>query len=441
MKKNYIKSICVFPLLLALLSCNESVKDYVTLPDLYNLSLKEARLEVGTSFLFEVNEVPTSELIEGKILSFGNNLKPGDKIEKGSRVKVNVAKRSDTSINVDNGLVNYINRIDYVTGPNSVNGEELLNAGAKGTDLGIPFSLPDGKMMLLYGDTFSSDNMKGYWNSNFMAITSDITLYDGLSFDSLVTNDMGMVKPFAQGAHQGGDEDNRSVEVTKIPTGGISIGDDVYIFYMSIRYWGVGGSWNVNYNQVLKASNKDYTEFSEVNGLRWNDNELFYAGQIYPFENPQDSSRIYFTSIPGGRNDGAVMFRVDKEKFEDRNEYEYLVDSSTWVKGNEGMAMLNSSPYYVFSPGVAEPSLMYSSYLNKWVYSTLRGTNIVFATSSNVEGPYNDIYQVATSSDFPGLYGGFIHSSFTDSDGQRIYIQLSQWTPIYNTSLVEVVLK
>ncbi|HBF68174.1 MAG TPA: hypothetical protein DDW20_02500 [Firmicutes bacterium] len=440
MKKNYIKTIIVFPLLLTLFSCDIN-KEYVLLPDLYDFSLKEARLEVGTDFLFEENYVPTSELIEGRILSFGDNLKAGDKVVKGSRVKVNVAKRSDTAISVNNDLVNYVNKIDFVTGPKSINSELLLNAGAKGTDLGIPFTLPDGKTMLLYGDTFSSDNMSGHWNSNFMAISSDYKLSDGLKFDSVVTNDIGMIKPFAQGKHQSGNETDKTVEVTKIPTGGISIGNDVYIFYMSIRYWGTGGSWLVNYNQVVKAKDNTYQEFEEVKGLRWSEDELYYAGQIYPFNNPQDNEHIYFTAIPGGRNDGAVMFRVDKDKFEDRSEYEYLVSSSKWVKGDEGMKKLNSNPYYVFSPSVSEPSIMYSEYLGKWIYSTLRGSNIVFATADNVTGPYKNIYSVVKSSDFTGLYGGLIHESYVDSKGQRIYIQLSQWTPIYNTSLVEVVLK
>lgn len=439
MKKNYIRTLCVFPLLLTLFACDVN-KEYVTLPDLYDFSLKEARLEVGTDILFEENYVPTSELIEGRILSFGDDLKPGDKVEKGTRVQVNISKRSETAITMDNDLVKYINKIDFITGPNSINSDLLLNAGAKGTDLGIPFTLPDGKMMLLYGDTFASDNMTGYWNSNFMAISSDTKLSDGLTFDDIITNDIGMIKPFAQGAHQDGNATNKNTEVTKIPTGGITIGSDVYIFYMSIRYWGVGGSWLVTYNQAIKATDSTYKNFEEVKGLRWTEDELYYAGQIYPFNNPQDEQHIYFTSIPGGRNDGAVMFRVDKDKFENRDEYEYLVSSNQWVKGDEGMKKLNSNPYYVFSPSVSEPSIMYSEYLGKWVYSTLRGSNIVFATADSVTGPYKNIYPVVRSSDFAGLYGGFIHNAYTDSNGQRIYIQLSQWVPTYNTSLVEVVL-
>lgn len=426
--------------------CNQSssvtIVNGYTLPEIHNLTTSEAKLLLGANIYIDPIEVQTSELIEGRILGYRNN-NVGDVVEKGSRIAVNVAARLDKSIALsDSNIVNYITELDRITGRDSTNEELCTNAGQGGTDLGIPFELPDGRTMLLYGDTFSSAPMSGFWNSNFMAITSDEDLTDGLQFDELVTNDAnGMILPFAQGAHQGGNETDKSVEVTKIPTGGISIGNDVYIFYMSIRYWGVGGDWRVTYNQCLKADDLTYKSWSNVESLRWDEDELYYAGQIYPFNDPKDDEHIYFTSIPGGRNNGAVMFRVDKDKFENRDEYEYLTSKNTWTKGDDGMKKLNDNPYFIMSPGVSEPSIVYSEYLDKYVFATLKGSNIVFGVSDNVCGPYNETYPVVSSSDFPGLYGGFVHSKFMDSDGQRMYIQLSRWTPIYNTYLVEVVLK
>lgn len=438
----------IIPILLtacfSLSSCQTEgggVDDPFTLPDLYGLEVKDAKLQVGADLLFEEVEVKTSELIEGRILGYADELEPGDEVEKGTRVKINVAKRQDSAISVDNDLVDYYNVIDYVTGPDSPNADILLNAGAYGTDLGIPFKLPDGRLMLLYGDTFSGANMQGFWNSNFMAITSDDVFYDGLSFDSVVTNDVGMILPFAQGAHQSDTYENIGTEVTKIPTGGITVNGEAYIFYMSIRYWGVAGSWLVTYNQCLKASDDTYKNWEEVPSLRWEEDELYYAGQIYPYADPNDTAHIYFLSIPGGRNDGAVMFRVATEHFENRDEYEYLVDEDTWVKGDTGMQELNENPYYVCDPAVAEPSIMYSEYLDKYLVATLKGSSISLLASDKISGPYDEIYPVIDSSDYFGLYGGFITPLISDSDGKRIYIQLSQWTPIYNTSLVEVILK
>ena len=445
MKKNILLiSASLLAITLGVASCAPSGDggNTYTLPDLYNVSLRDAKLSCGANVLFETNEIETHELVEGRILGYSET-EAGAKVTKGSVVKVDVAKRVDEAKSyTGNTILSYSSVIEKTTGPDSLNEDLCLEHGVGGTDLGIPFELPDGRMMLLYGDTFSGQNMSGIWHSNFMAITSDTNLSDGLTFDELVYNEKNnQVIPFAEGLHQGGNEFDTNVEVTKIPTGGISIGDDVYIFYMSIRYWGVGGSWNINYNQCVKATDDTYKTWENVDSLRWREDELKYAGQVYPFHNPKDEEHIYFTSIVGGRNDGAVMFRVDKDKFENRDEYEYLVDTDTWVKGDTGMAALNKKPHYVLNPAVAEPSIVYNSYLDKFVYCTLKGTSIVVATSDTVTGPYSDVYSICNGNDYPGLYGGFLHEKFMDTDGQRMYLQLSRWTPIYNTYLMEIVLK
>ncbi len=425
-------------------SCGEPTPqgELITLDDYYGMTLKEAKLDAAGEVLFDVNEIPTQELVEGRVLGYKDK-EVGDQVVKGSRVTLNVAKRVDSAISnyPENSIINYHSVICKLTGPDSINDEVTFDAGIRGTDLGIPFETASGDMMLLYGDSFSNENMSGMWWSNFMAKTSDTNLADGLTFDSIVTAPNGIALPFAQGQHNEGSEENTGSEVTKIPTGGISVNGNDYIFYMSIRYWGVGGAWLVSYNQCLKATDDTHTEWVEVPSLRWNEEELYYAGQIYPFHNPKDEEHIYFTSIPGGRFNGAIMFRVDVNNFENRSEYEYLVGDDNWVKGDEGMAQLNSDPYFIMSPSVAEPSIIYSEYLDKFIFTTLRGSNIVFALSDEVTGPYDDIHAVISGSDYPLLYGGFLHPKFSDTNGQRLYLQLSRWVPIYNTSLVEVVLK
>lgn len=445
MKKNiFLISASLLCLALGVASCapNGGDENQYTLPDLYNVTVRQAKLDCGANVLFETNEVETTRLVEGRILGYSDT-EAGAKVTKGSTVKIDVAKRVAHAKNYpDTSIISYSDVIEKITGPDSLN-EDLTSAhGVGGTDLGIPFELPDGRMMLLYGDTFSGQNMQGIWHSNFMAITSDTDLSDGLTFDELIHNeDNNQVIPFAEGKHQADSQTDKNVEVTKIPTGGISIGNDVYIFYMSIRYWGVGGSWLVTYNQCVKATDDTYKTWEPVESLKWTDDELYYAGQIYPFYNPKDNEHIYFTSIPGGRNDGAVMFRVDKEDFENRDEYEYLTGNNTWTKGDEGMRQLNSNPHYILSPSVSEPSIIYSEYLDKFVYCTLKGTAIALCLADDVTGPYDQVHNVCNASDYPGLYGGFLHEKFTDTDGQRMYIQLSRWTPIYNTFVMEVVLK
>ena len=362
-------------------------------------------------------------------------------------------KPSENSVIHDkDNIIDYTTQLYKVTGEGSVNEEITLDHGVGGTDLGMPFTLPDGRLMMLFGDTFAGENKGGFWNSNFMAITSDFNLSDGLTFDELVIRENGMIKPFAQGEHHDDNEHDKTREVTKIPTGGITVNGNVYIFYMSVRWWGPFASWNVTYNQCVKASideqgNPDYTNFVNVEGLRWNDDELFYAGQIHPIEEKNHPDYIYFLMTAGGRHNGSCMMRVKKDKFENKDEYEYLTAKDEWTKGNEGINKLHNTPYFVIDNSTIEPNLVYSPYLNKYV-SVNRGKNgssIDLWVSEDISGPYIESYPMETPFENPEIdggngYGFFLHEKFMDHDGKRMFVQVSRWNT-YNTFVHEIVLK
>ena len=172
--------------------------------------------------------------------------------------------------------------------------------------------------------------------------------------------------PFAQGLHNAGQIENTGTEVTKIPTGGIRLGDNVYIFYMSIRYLGVSGEWLVTYNQCVKSNINDLFNWENVESLRWNDTEAYNFGQIYPYKDPK-SDYVYLYSIPGGRSGRPVVSRVLVSNFENRSEYEYETAPNTWVKGDEGLAILKDNPYYVRDNKATELSICYNEYLKKYM--------------------------------------------------------------------------
>jgi hypothetical protein len=70
-----------------------------------------------------------------------------------------------------------------------------------------------------------------------------------------------------------------------------------------------------------------------------------------------------------------------------------------------------------------------------------RNSEIVFQTADDLTGDWSSLETIVTSSDYSGLYGGFIHPNLVEYDGQKFYFQLSRWLPIYQTQLIEVVLK
>ncbi|MDD3123869.1 MAG: DUF4185 domain-containing protein [Candidatus Izemoplasmatales bacterium] len=427
-------------LMLSLMGCGGNNVNKVETIDIIGLQISDARLLVNGEYLLNQVSLPTSEFLPGVVISYGAGISVGDLVEEGAQIDVVVAGNPENSKSLSS-MVEYTSEIGFITGPDSPNFDLLKDAGVGGCDLGIPVQVGD-EMILLYGDTFSGvGSFSGLWFSNYMARSSDYTLSDGLTFSSVVTNQSGMALPFMQGQHNLNVSDEESSdmtrEVTKIPTGGITIGDTVYIFYMSVRYW-VG--WLVSYNQVVKASVDDLTHFEEVSGLSWSESEAPNFGQIYPVKDP-NSDYIYLFSIPGGRSGGTVLSRVHESNFENRDEYEYYTAKNTWVKGNPGLQSLKNDPYYIISPACSELSVMYNNYLDKWMVVYLKNSSIIFQTADTLTSSWSTPEILVSLSDYPGLYGGFVHQKYTEYDGKKFYMVISRWLPIYQTELIEVVLK
>jgi hypothetical protein len=442
MKKLFSLLVFLF-MAMVFMGCERTDKTYVEAPDIIGDSLSQAKLKINGEFKLNVINIPSHQYLPGFVLSYGSKIKPGDKIESGSEIDVNVSGYPKDSFSLSDE-VDYVSYISRITGPGSINAELLRSAGVGCTDLGIPIDLGD-EVILLYGDTYSdTESMSGFWNSNFIARTKDTTLWDGILFDSVVTTGIGIVRPFAQGLHDGNYSDSQSNnpnrEVTKIPTGGIKINNDIYIFYMSVRFWGIPGEWKVNYNQVVKTDSSFQT-FTEVGSLRWPESMAPNFAQIFPIVDNENPDIIYLLGIPGGRNGGTTLARVNQNNFENFEEYEYYVSEGTWSKGSNGLAQLKSNPYYIIDPLCGEMSIMYNRYLQKWMAVYLRGSQIVMVTADEITGPYSLPKALMSSNEFGGLYGGFVLDKFTEYDGKKFYIQLSQWLPIYQTSVVEVILK
>ena len=69
-------------------------------------------------------------------------------------------------------------------------------------------------------------------------------------------------------------------------------------------------------------------------------------------------------------------------------------------------------------------------------YSKLTDTEL-----QNKTEEFKERIEVLNFKDFPTLYGGFLNNSLVEDNGKTIYFQVSQWSPIYNTSLFKVIFK
>lgn len=405
----------------------------IPVPNVINKCLEEA-LEILKEYKVVIKEINDNSFLNNIISNYIVD-------EENECVTLFVSKRNN-SFSLDK-KIEYVTNLGFVTGEKSHNAELFKKRNIGSTDLGIAIDSKD-KMLFLYGDSFSGkDCNKGMWNSNFIASSMNKDFAKNVIFDDIACYPNDLVKPLIQGQHDKNDEINldyrNNKEVTKIPTGGIRLGDDVYVFYMSIRYWGKPGEWFVTKNELLKAKYYELNNFKKVNNFQFDNIKNDQFGQIYPFLNKDDDKHIYLLAVPGGRFANTALLRVEKECFENVDEYEILTKNKTFQKINK----TNKDDYFfiVNKNYSSEQSIVYNPYLKKWIISNLTDRGICFLLSDSLLDEFKEEILVLNFESFPLLYGGFINERMMDNDGKRMYMQVSQWSPVYNTSLFEVVFK
>ena len=351
-----------------------------------------------------------------------------------------------------------LSEVAWVTGKDAVT-NTLSNYNIGSTDLGIPFyDYENEKMYIAFGDTYSGygeEVRQGNWRCNVIGVTTDLDASDGVSFDTFLNRDyLGRAQEIIGAKH----EDN--VEVTNIPTGGIIVNGTMYLFHMSIKHWGDAGEWDINYSGVYKSTNQGLT-WSKVNDLIWTDpNPSGYTKtltssewdrrlssnflQIFPIDG--NDGYIYLYGLTGGRFGGVKLMRVLKANIEIYNEYEYFLGldvngNPIFEKGDEARRKLhNSNVGYIIHPdeGVAEISVMFNKYLNKWMLCTqFQNRDIYYMLSDTPYGVFKDKTLVARISDYGGLYGAFMHEKYTEQDGKVMYFFMSRWGP-YNVQVMRL---
>jgi len=86
---------------------------------------------------------------------------------------------------------------------------------------------------------------------------------------------------------------------------------------------------------------------------------------------------------------------------------------------------------------VGELSVMWNEYLQRFVvmYIEHYTATIILRTAKNLWGPWSDAIGVVPFSEYPGLYGSFMHPDLVEDGGRIVYFVMSWW-PFYNTYLM-----
>ncbi|MFC6658288.1 DUF4185 domain-containing protein [Roseibium salinum] len=253
-----------------------------------------------------------------------------------------------------------------------------------------------------------------------MARIADPNPHSGLPIETMVTGADGKAKELLASRKIDG------VEMTVIPTQGISIDGRMYLHYMSVRHWGKPGHWDVRHSGIA---------YSDDNGQNWVVPAEAVEKNAIGFEQVafvRKNGTLYTFGIPEGRFGGVKLRRVAPRHILARNAYEYW-NGTQWVRDAAAAKTIVPGP-------VGELSVAWSEAHGCWImmYGDPDKRAVVLRTARQLTGPWGEELIVAKRDDYPGLYGPYIVPG-SEIDGE-LYYTLSQWDP-YNVFLMRTSLE
>lgn len=320
-------------------------------------------------------------------------------------------------------------RVAILTGPLSADHTDLRYQ-VKGTDLGILWADDRGEVRAAFGDTFGlgwtgpgsrAIPVLDLWRSNTLAFSTDRNLADGMRLDRFATG------PLLLQAREIVPSKKAGEELTTIPTGGVHVAGRDYLAYMSVRHFAPeGGRWITNHAGVAYSDDGGQTWTEDLAARRVNTPDGNDPFQVNAFA--RRDGFVYMIGTPHGRFGDARLARVPERAVLDLAAYRYWTGSG-WVPGAHRAAPVVSGP-------VGELSVHYDEGLGRWLMMYLDESRheIVLRTASALTGPWSPEQAVASTAQYPKLYGPFLHPL---SSGPDVYFTMSEYDP-YHVSLMRV---
>jgi len=307
-----------------------------------------------------------------------------------------------------------------------------------GTDLGITWETKPGQIAIAFGDSVGKGfhppgGVGGDYRSNLLGFSSNHDLSKGIKIDTMVQDSR---------CHAAQVISSRKVqnwEVTTIPTSGFALGKRQFMSYMSVRRWGSPGSWQTNYGGLAYSDDAGSTWIKDPY-LRWDNifgNSNFQVSAMVP-----QGDYVYMFGTPNGRMGATALARVPKAHVLNKTAYQYW-SNGTWVPvpctvlcvpDNPLNTTYNATP--IFSGPTGELSMRYDSQRRIWQASYLDPAvnAIVLRESTTPQGLWTRPVTLMSGTQYPGLYGGFMHPW---SSARDLYFTMTQWQN-YNVELMRV---
>ncbi|WP_084469473.1 DUF4185 domain-containing protein [Jiangella gansuensis] len=311
-----------------------------------------------------------------------------------------------------------------LTGAGSVN-HTAARYQVHGTDLGIIWDNGAGEVLMAFGDTYGEGwggNGAGPrdadWRCNVLARSSDTDLADGMTFDTMVQDRPGHAGQLLDCKQVNNDEE------TVIPTAGVTVDGRSYLHYMSVHHWGPPGQWFTNHAGIAYSDDNGETWTKDPDAVWTNTPEWSSAFQLAAFA--RHGGHVYLFGTPNGRFGDAHLARVPAGKVLDKDAYRYW-NGSGWSPDEATAAPVAAGT-------VGELSVQYNEYTGRWLMTYLDESRaaIVLRDAPRPTGPWSNEQVIVSGSEYPALYGAFLHPW---SSGPDLYFAMTQWAP-YNVTLM-----
>ncbi|KZM69681.1 DUF4185 domain-containing protein [Nocardia terpenica] len=330
-------------------------------------------------------------------------------------------------LNGTSGLPQLVGRsraVFQVTGMASPNTTQNYNI--LGTDLGIMWDNGNGEMLTAFGDTagLGLPNLLAgslwEWRSNILVRSHTQNPRNGIYFDSVVRDVFGQARDLIPSPKI------PLLEISRIPTAGISVKGVQYMSLMSVKSWDQVGQWTTNYSG-LAASADDGETWADL-GFTRRPNEGGNANfQMNAFV--KSDGWVFEYGTPSGRDNSAYVARVREDDIQNLGAYEYW-DGGRWRKGDVNAA----AP---IAGGVGELSVMWNDYLGQFVMLTTDPWNsVVMRRSASPEGPWSPPEVLIDTRELPTAYAPSI---FPYQTGRDLYF-LTTVHSQYNVILMRTTL-
>ncbi len=310
-------------------------------------------------------------------------------------------------LNGTNGLPQLHGRTQAIfqqTGLASPNNTQSYNVF--GTDLGIMWDNGNGEMLTAYGDSAGlgfPNLLSGSlwsWRSNILVRSHDRNPGDGIIYDGVVRDGIGQAKDLVPSPKI------PFIEISRIPTAGVSVGGVQYMAMMSVKTWDQPGHWTTNFSSLAASGDngENWGELPQTRRAVEGGNGNFQMNAFL-----KDGGYVYEYGTPSGRNVLAHVARVKEHDITNLGEYEYW-NGREWKKNDPNAA----AP---ITGGVGELSVQYNQFLGQYIMITTDPFNsVIMRRAPRPEGPWGPPEVLIDTRELPTAYAPMLYPYQTGPD-------------------------